>query len=127
MVDVLLSAGANPNSGYSRWSPLHAAAVAGNADIVQVLLAAGANPRIHQGWTALHVAAWSGNRAVVQALLGAGADPGRGDEDGRTALHAAAWGANDEVSRGRGAGGEGLLGRKLAEILPKCLTVGGGR
>jgi hypothetical protein len=52
-------------------SPLHSAALAGNAGALQVLLAAGANVASQdwRGWTPLHVAANHGHTACVDVLL----------------------------------------------------------
>ena len=52
-------------------SPLHSAALAGNAGALQVLLAARANVAAQdwRGWTPLHVAANRGHSSCVQALL----------------------------------------------------------
>jgi len=52
-------------------SPLHSAALAGNAGALQVLLGAGANLAAADwlGWTALHVAAYHGHTRCVDVLL----------------------------------------------------------
>jgi len=47
-----------------------AAALKGDADIVQILLSAGADIKVKMGWdTALNLAAQNGHSSVVQALL----------------------------------------------------------
>jgi len=97
-VRVLLDRGVDPNgprldaSGlgarltdtYER--PLQAASGHGHADVVDLLLARGADPE----WcccscvTALHSAILGGHEMVVRSLLQGGADPGRPYEDGRS-------------------------------------------
>ena len=74
------------------WTPLHAAALIGDAAGVATLLAAGADPspRDEHGETPLHLAAHIGDAAIVSALLAAGADHAATFHGGMTPLHAAA-------------------------------------
>ena len=69
-------------------TPLHSAAAGGLAEIVHVLLAAGADPNARQngGFVALHAAAQNGDARMARDLLEHGADPGLATADGRTAL-----------------------------------------
>ena len=71
-----------------RNQPLHAAATAGHAAIVELLLDAGADPNAEQSgqWTALHGAAEKGHAAVVRLLLERGAAPARRSYSGATPL-----------------------------------------
>lgn len=75
---------------------LHYAAREGHLEIVQMLLAAGADVNVQdgQGWTPLHVAARNGHREMVQALIAVGADRTIRNRDGHTALDVA---LNQEV------------------------------
>ena len=90
---------------------LHASSVAGNTEIVEKLLNAGANPNTlnSYGYAPLHVAATAGQTAIVEALLNAGADPNVGPSEasdskwtleycaGMTPLHFAAHGGHAEI------------------------------
>jgi hypothetical protein len=81
------------------------AADAGHTEVVQVLLAAGANvvTRTLEEFTALHLACKNGKHAVVQQLLAAGADMEVPYTDQNlTPLHTAA-GANKEARTGSGS------------------------
>lgn len=71
-------------------TPLHRAALAGDAQEVERLLAAGADPRATNdaGATALHYGV--GSERVVNLLLQAGADPHARSQAGGTPLHCAA-------------------------------------
>jgi hypothetical protein len=70
---------------------LIAAALAGDLDRVNTLLAAGTdvNARDEDGWTALLLASRDGHQKVARALLAAKADVNAAAEDGATALIAA--------------------------------------
>ncbi|KAF7405531.1 hypothetical protein HZH66_004437 [Vespula vulgaris] len=80
-------------------TPLNLAARHGYADVVRVLLAAGANADHADcdGWTALRAAAWGGHTQVVEQLLEYGAMVDCADWDQRTALRAAAWGGHEDI------------------------------
>lgn len=91
---ALLGLGADVNATAEGVAPLHWAALWGSRELVEVLLAAGAelHQRDEQGFTPLHMAAMSGNPPVAQLLLERGARPWAEDNDGRTPLHVAANG-----------------------------------
>ncbi|XP_076231273.1 uncharacterized protein LOC143177275 isoform X3 [Calliopsis andreniformis] len=80
-------------------TPLNLAARHGYADVVRVLLAAGAcaDHADCDGWTALRAAAWGGHTQVVEMLLKHGALVDCADWDQRTALRAAAWGGHEDI------------------------------
>ncbi|MDF1501608.1 ankyrin repeat domain-containing protein [Roseisolibacter sp. H3M3-2] len=87
------------------WTPLHAAAHAGQDAVVALLLARGLDPNAKEAGddtTALHWAAAAGRADVVRRLLAAGADPvGRGDDH---ALEVIGWatcwdGCDDDAHR----------------------------
>ena len=95
MVRTLLRQGADVNAAQGDgMTALHWAAEAGDADMVDVLIYAGANPsaitRIGD-YTPLHLASRAAQPAVVEGLLAAGADPrARTSTGAATALHFAA-------------------------------------
>ncbi|XP_025157073.1 ankyrin repeat domain-containing protein 50, partial [Harpegnathos saltator] len=80
-------------------TPLNLAARHGYADVVRVLLVAGAkvDHADCDGWTALRAAAWGGHTQVVEQLLKQGAMVDCADWDQRTALRAAAWGGHEDI------------------------------
>lgn len=80
-------------------TPLHSAAAGGSAEIVHVLLAAGAdaNARQNLGFKALHAAAQNNDAAMARDLLDHGATD-EPTEDGRTALAIAEEQGHDEVA-----------------------------
>lgn len=91
----LLRGGADPNRPDRDGStPLYRASVQGNAEIVRVLLAAGARPDVESGagdeGLPLCAAAVWGHDATVRQLLAAGADPGLREDHG-TGPTAAEW------------------------------------
>jgi uncharacterized protein len=81
-------------------TPMHSAAAGGSAEIVHLLLEAGADPNVRQngGFTALHAAAQNGDVAMARDLLDHGAEVDTATEDGRTALAIAEEQGNDEVA-----------------------------
>jgi ankyrin repeat protein len=91
------------------FTALHFAAFFGTADVVEALLAAGAEvDAAGRGWmtgTPLHSAAASANEGAVRALLSAGADPNARQSGGGTPLHAAA--ANADIVSVRALMAEG--------------------
>ncbi len=94
-VRALLDDGADPNAARGDGlTALHLAAREGHAEIVDLLIGAGAETdattRIGH-FTPLHLAGGAGNADVVDALLAAGADPGAvTTSSGVTPLHLAA-------------------------------------
>src|SRR5262249_30034511 len=98
----LLKQGADANAAQGDgMRPLHPAAERGDAQMLEMLIYAGANvgamTRIGQ-YTPLHVAAQAGSAAVVQALLKAGASASsRTTNTNVTALHLAAAAGNPDV------------------------------
>jgi ankyrin repeat protein len=69
-------------------NPLHCAASADHARIVQILLDHGASVNAHgdRGWTPLHYAAYHGSLESIKMLVKAGADLEAKDDFGRTPL-----------------------------------------
>jgi ankyrin repeat protein len=69
-------------------TPLQAAALCAQADMIEFLIQRGANVKVKQveGTTALHEAAILGNERMIRLLLDAGADVNAKMEDGRTPL-----------------------------------------
>ncbi|XP_076754712.1 uncharacterized protein LOC143425637 isoform X3 [Xylocopa sonorina] len=80
-------------------TPLNLAARHGYADVVKVLLAAGAcaDHADCDGWTALRAAAWGGHTQVVTILLERGAAVDHRDKDGMTPLLVAAFEGHRDV------------------------------
>lgn len=83
-----LAAGADANATHWNKSALMIAAENGHADVVRLLLEAGANPdaATFSGPNILVRAAVNGHRDVVRALIGGGADPNATDSFERTSL-----------------------------------------
>lgn len=82
------------------WTLLHRAAVVDRPDVVELLLAKGANVNAvsHDGWTPLHEAAVFGRCNVARLLIDGGADLDAVDKTGRSPLHRAAMTANGQVA-----------------------------
>lgn len=73
----LIERGARPNRPEREWAPLHYAAFAGHAELLEDLLQAGAdvNARSTNGSTVLMMAAREGHAGIARRLLAAGANP----------------------------------------------------
>ena len=74
-VKWLLDHGVDPNARWAHWeadvTPLHLAVMAGHADVVRLLLAAGADPTIHDSRHESDAIGWAeffGRREIVQIL-----------------------------------------------------------
>jgi uncharacterized protein len=92
--EELLRSGADPNAvarNPMKVAVINSAAASGRADLVKMVLAAGADPNVRQmaGYTALHAAAAHDNVEMAQALLDAGADVSLRSDDGQTAAEKA--------------------------------------
>ena len=86
----LLRSGADPNAvakNPMKVAVINSAAASGRADLVKLVLGAGADPNARQqmGYTALHAAAAHDNVEMALALLEAGADLSLKSDDGQTA------------------------------------------
>ncbi|PKA56999.1 E3 ubiquitin-protein ligase KEG [Apostasia shenzhenica] len=97
LVQLILEFGADVDAGSSAGStpsPLEAAAAAGEASIVELLLARGASTERSSGsaFGPLHHASMGGHAGVIKMLLLKGAAAESPAADGRTALHLAAEG-----------------------------------
>lgn len=95
IVTLLANQGADvntPSTMHKSITPLHVAAICGNANVVAILLSRGANvnPIDAHGLTPLHNASAEGHAEVVRLLLSKGADLQKKEEDGATPLYYAA-------------------------------------
>jgi ankyrin repeat protein len=89
--EVLAKSGSDLNAvsrNTMKVAVINTAAASGNAEIVKLVLDAGARPDHQQqaGYTSLHEAAAHNNLAMTQALLDAGADRDIKSDDGKTAF-----------------------------------------
>lgn len=89
--EELLRAGADVNAVASnpmKVAVINSAAASGRADLVRLVLKAGADPNARQmmGYTALHEAAVHDNVEMAQALLDAGADASVKNDEGQSPL-----------------------------------------
>ena len=86
------------------WTPLHMAAEGGHREIVDLLIAKGADINATAGagdgvgWTPLHEAAEGGHKKVVELLILKGADINAKNGDGRTPLDLAIEHKNAEIA-----------------------------
>ncbi len=101
IVNVLLAHNVDVNgktSGIDA-TALYFVSMDSNADILNVLLKAGASINIQQytGLTALHIAAANGHTQTVKSLLDHGADPNVLDNNGKTSLFMALRNGNAEI------------------------------
>jgi uncharacterized protein len=88
--EELLRRGADANAVANnpmKVAVINSAGASGRADLVKMVLRAGADPNARQmaGYTALHAAAAHDNVEMAQALLDAGADSALRSEDGQSA------------------------------------------
>jgi ankyrin repeat protein len=80
LVELLIAYGADVNLAekYDKDTPIHTAAHLNDAESIQLLLDAGADPNLHSGYylweTPLHYAAEAGAMEAMQALLDGGVD-----------------------------------------------------
>ena len=83
------------------WTPLHKAAYEGYREIVELLIAKGADVNakggVTKGTIPLHKAASNGHKEVAEVLIAKGADVNAKSENGRTSLHNAALSGHKEV------------------------------
>lgn len=103
MVDLLLSAKANPNTtDNEKKTPLHLAAMEGQVEAVTLLLTHKAKGGVKDmdGSTPLHYAAASGHASVVSALLKSLSNKGVEDRNAwrKTPLHVAAEKGHERVT-----------------------------
>jgi ankyrin repeat protein len=98
VIQSLLAAGASPhNPDNNGWLPLHYACVAGDEEIINMLLdAPDTRDAMNHRPLVLGFAAIMGNHNLVRLLLRAGAEPNRAGDKRWTALHHAA--ANGRLS-----------------------------
>ena len=89
--DLPVDRGVNAIDGDHGGTALHAAATAGRPDLVQLLLARGADPAMRDqcGYTPLHILCSDGRIEMARALIASGADVNAADNCGSTPLHAA--------------------------------------
>ena len=77
------------------WTPLHSAVAGGHKDVVELLIAKGADVNAKDeeyGAIPLHHAAQAGHKEIVELLIAAGADVNAKNKDGKTPLDwAVAW------------------------------------
>lgn len=109
VVEFLLKSGADVHlaaRNAQKVTALHAGASRGGAEIVKLLLEAGADPNVKQerGFVPLHSAAANGNAAVVELLVKHGARADIKADDGKMAADMAAEAGHKELAgRLRGA------------------------
>jgi ankyrin repeat protein len=116
-----------------RLTPLHLAALRGDAEEVERLLNGGADPNVRDvfGRTPLHYAAARNHKAAAELLLSRGADPNAKDESGETPLDLAAkwwaaWFCDVDVARvllERGAEADALEAALESAVAAGCVEV----
>lgn len=85
-IELLLRAGANPNTPHRHTTPLHLAVATGNPEVVRLLLRYGANPNAETRSCLAPIwqAVYTGNAVIAAQLLQAGANPQARDARGMT-------------------------------------------
>ncbi|WP_329212135.1 ankyrin repeat domain-containing protein [Streptomyces sp. NBC_00683] len=126
-VRLLLAAGADPNraSGPEAGDlPLCGAACGGHGEVVEALLAAGAEPDLREefGFTALRWAVGLGHARIAETLLSHGADPGLPGPEGESPLVLAARRGSVHTVRTLLRHGAADLARALEEAR-RCLRL----
>lgn len=122
----------NPDSIYQKGSrgltPLHGAASAGYADVVRVLLAAGADPnrRTPGNQTPLHLAAKVGSQEVCEVLLAAEPRLWYENKDGATALGVAVQEGHVDLVRLLADANVKRLSRPVVNLLTLPLPLSNG-
>jgi len=104
VAEYLVKAGAPVNStsrNELKAAPVQAAAAAGYAKVVELLLKHGADPNVREqgGYTPLHAAAQNGDEPTIRALLYGGADLGIKSNDGKLPLDLALEAGHTETAR----------------------------
>lgn len=97
---VVNGTGVDCRDAFTYQTPLHFATIAGETEVVEILIAAGADieAACMAGDTVLTKAAEHGRRGVVRALIRAGVDLGAPRrDDGATALHMAAMSGYGDI------------------------------
>jgi ankyrin repeat protein len=94
VAELLLGNGAEVDAlgrGFMTGTALHSATAASHAEIVRMLVEAGAKPNLRQegGATPLHAAVANADIASIDALLAHGADPSLTKDDGESILERA--------------------------------------
>ena len=94
-------------------TPLHFAVFNNRKEVVDFLLANGADPnrQLTSGWTPVHVAANNDKKDILQVLLAHGANVDPKGKDGETPLHLAAFKGYPGVVQVLLAGGADVNGR----------------
>ena len=136
-VKKLLESGVDVNTvGRGSRTALHIASMLGFAQIVELLIANGANANCVDvdNVTPLHTAVlWFGREKILEALLSAGADPNIRDKNGKTPLFYAATGVRERsVDILIAYGAKGLdevlkfaIRNERARVVEICLDLGG--
>jgi hypothetical protein len=124
LVDVLLFAGADPNSRQpeAQVTPLHGAALRGCREIVVKLLdhKADVNSLDKRGRSPLHYACSKNEVAAADALLRHGAKVNQANNDGNTPLHIAAGGYVKTLSRPQTTEAAGVKTTTVEQVNLEC-------